>query len=65
MGTKTIEELEKLIKTPTTVLEDPMDPDAEVIPNPEPHLDPLPTFNEREYLKSTFRVPVTTSKKKR
>ena len=65
LGTKSIEELEKLIKTPTTVLEDPMDPDSEVIPNPEPHLDPLPTFNEREYLKSTFMAPTTADKKKR
>lgn len=65
LGTKTIEELEKLIKAPATVFEDPMNPDSEVIPNPEPHLDPLPTFDEREYLKSTLMAPVTTSKKKR
>ena len=32
MGTKTIEELEKLIKAPATVFEDPMNPDSEVIP---------------------------------
>ena len=65
LGTKSIEELEKLIKTPATVLENPRDPDSEVIPNPEPHLDPLPTFNEREYLKSTFMAPTTADKKKR
>ena len=65
LGTKTIEELEKLIKAPTTVFEEPGNPDSEVIPNPEPHLDPLPVFDEREYLKSTFMAPVTTSKKKR
>ena len=65
LGTKTIEELEKLVKTPATVFEDPTNPDSEVLPNPEPHLDPLPTFDEREYLKSTFMAPVTTSKKKR
>ena len=65
MGTKSIEELEKLIKAPATVFEDPMNPDSEVIPNPEPHLEQFPTFDEREYLKSTFMAPVTTSKKKR
>ncbi len=65
MGTKSIEELEKLIKAPATVFEEPGNPDSEVIPNPEPHLEQFPTFDEREYLKSTFMVPATTASKKK
>ena len=65
MGTKTIEELEKLIKTPATVFKEPGNPDSEVIPNPEPHLEQFPTFDEREYLKSTFMAPATTATKKK
>jgi hypothetical protein len=64
LGTKSIEELEKLIKAPATVFEEPGNPDSEVIPNPEPHLEQLPTFDEREYLKATFMAPATADKKK-
>ena len=65
LGTKSIEELEKLIKAPATVFEEPGNPESEVVPNPEPHLDSLPTFNERGYLNSTFMAPTTADKKKR
>ena len=65
MGTKTIEELEKLIKAPATVFEEPGNPDSEVVPNPEPHLEQFPIFDEREYLKSTFMAPATTATKKK
>ena len=44
MGTKTIEELEKLIKAPATVFEEPGNPDSEVVPNPEPHQSSSPSL---------------------
>ena len=68
MGTKSIEELEKLIKAPATVFEEPGNPDSEVIPNPEPHLEQFPAFDEREYLKSTFMAqaaPAPTKARKK
>ena len=64
LGTKSIEELEKLIKAPAKVFEEPGNPDSEVIPNPEPHLKQFPTFDEREYLKATFMAPTTADNKK-
>ena len=54
MGTKSIEELEKLIKAPAEIVEDLEAEEPVMIPNPEPHLEQFPTFDEREYLKSTF-----------
>jgi hypothetical protein len=64
MGTKSIEELEKLIKAPAEIVEDLEAEEPVIIPNPEPHLEMLPTFDEREYLKSTFMAPATADNKK-
>jgi hypothetical protein len=50
MATTSVEELEKLIKAPAEVREDPMAEEIVMIPNPEPHLEPLPTIELSEYL---------------
>ena len=50
MSAASIEELERLIKAPAEVREDPMDSNTEMIPNPEPHLDQLPTIDVSAYL---------------
>ena len=52
MATTTVDELEKLVKAPETVI-DPNQPDADpavLIPNPEPHLDFYPTIDLEPYL---------------
>ena len=49
-ATSSIEELEQLIKAPVLVHEDPADRNTEMIPNPEPHIEPLPTIDMSEYL---------------
>ena len=50
MATTSVEELEKLIKAPAKVAEDPMAEEPVIITNPEPHLEPLPTIELSEYL---------------
>ena len=45
-----IEELEQLIKAPVLVHADPADRESEMIPNPEPHIELLPTIDVSEYL---------------
>lgn len=52
MATTTVDELEKLVKAPETVI-DPNQPDADpvvLIPNPDPHLDFYPTIDLEPYL---------------
>ena len=50
MATTTIAELEKLVKAPAEVAENPMIYPPVMIPNTEPHLDPLPTIDVSAYL---------------
>ena len=50
MATTSVEELEKLIKAPAQVVEDPEAEEPVFITNPEPHLEPLPTIDVSEYL---------------
>ena len=42
LQTKNTAELEALIKAPAEIPVDPMDPDAGMKPNPDPHLEPWP-----------------------
>ena len=50
MSAADIAALEAMIKAPAQVREDPTDPNTEMIPNPEPHLEPLPTIDVSAYL---------------
>ena len=50
MSAADIAALEAMVKAPAQVREDPMDPNTEMIPNPEPHLEPLPTIDVSAYL---------------
>ena len=50
MAPTTIAALEKLVKAPAEVAEDPMAQDRKMITNPEPHLEPLPTIDVSAYL---------------
>ena len=50
MATASVEELEKLVKTRATVVEDPEAEEHKMVPNPEPHLEPLPTIDMSAYL---------------
>jgi hypothetical protein len=50
MSAADIAALEAMIKAPAEVREDPMDPNTAMIPNPEPHLEPLPTIDVSAYL---------------
>jgi hypothetical protein len=50
MSAADIAALEAMIKAPAEIAEDPMDPSTEMIPNPEPHLEPLPTIDVSAYL---------------
>ena len=49
-ATKDIEELEALIKAPAEVVKDPKAKEPVMIPNPAPHLNPLPSIDVSEYL---------------
>ena len=49
-ATKDIEELEALIKAPAEVVKDPKAKEPAMIPNPAPHLSPLPSIDVAEYL---------------
>ena len=64
MTTKNIEELEALVKAPALVREDPADPNTGMIPNPNPHLDPLPVFDAEEYMLQEF-MPAQAEKGKK
>ena len=64
MTTKDIEELEALVKAPALVREDPTDPNTGMIPNPDPHLNPLPVFDEQEYMLQEF-MPAQAEKGKK
>ena len=50
MSAADIEALEAMIKAPAQVVEDPRAEEPVMIPNPEPHLEPLPTIDVSEYL---------------
>lgn len=50
MSAADIPALEAMIKAPAEVAEDPMAEEVVMIPNPEPHLDPLPTIDVSAYL---------------
>lgn len=50
MSAADIAALEAMIKAPAQVCEDPTDPNTEMITNPEPHLEPLPTIDVSAYL---------------
>ena len=50
MSAADIPALEAMIKAPAEVREDPADPNTEMIPNPEPHLEPLPRIDVSAYL---------------
>ena len=49
-ATKDIEELEALIKAPAEVVKDPKAEEPVMIPNPDPHLNSLPSIDMAEYL---------------
>ena len=51
-ATSSVEELEQLIKAPRMVVEDDSLPTDqwEMVVNPEPHIEPLPTIDMSEYL---------------
>ena len=51
-GTSSVEELEQLIKAPRMVVEDSSLPTDqwEMVVNPEPHIESLPTIDVSEYL---------------
>ena len=57
VGTESIEELEALIKAPAEIVEDPQAEEPVFIPNPEPHLEPYPTFNAEEFLTRELLAP--------
>ena len=50
MSAADIAALEAMIKAPAQVAEDPMAEEVVMIPNPEPHLEPLPTIDVSAYL---------------
>ena len=50
MSAADIAALEAMIKAPAEVVEDPTAEEIVMIPNPEPHLDPLPTIDVSAYL---------------
>jgi hypothetical protein len=50
MSAADIAALEAMIKAPAEVREDPMAEEIVMIPNPEPHLEPLPTIDVSAYL---------------
>ena len=50
MSAADIAALEAMIKAPAEVAEDPMAEEIVMIPNPEPHLEPLPTIDVSAYL---------------
>ena len=50
MSAADIAALEAMIKAPAQVVEDPTAEEIVMIPNPEPHLEPLPTIDVSAYL---------------
>ncbi len=50
MSAADIAALEAMIKAPVEVVEDPTAEEIVMIPNPEPHLEPLPTIDVSAYL---------------
>jgi hypothetical protein len=50
MSAADIAALEAMIKAPAEIAEDPMAEEIVMIPNPEPHLEPLPTIDVSAYL---------------
>ena len=50
MSAADIPALEAMIKAPAEVVEDPTAEEVVMIPNPEPHLEPLPTIDVSAYL---------------
>ena len=50
MSAADIAALEAMIKAPVEVVEDPTAEEVVMIPNPEPHLEPLPTIDVSAYL---------------
>jgi hypothetical protein len=49
-STKDIKELEALIKAPAEVVKDLKAEEPVMIPNPDPHLEPLPSIDAAELL---------------
>ena len=50
MSAADIAGLEKIVKAPAKVVKDPSAEEIEMITNPEPHLEPLPTIDVSAYL---------------
>ena len=50
MSAADIAALEAMIKAPAQIVEDPTAEEVVMIPNPEPHLEPLPTIDVSAYL---------------